>query len=130
MKGIGNDWIKTYNDKEFITGTREEFEEYLYSKRVNAEDIKIELPPVTKTNKAKDPTKSTEYTKFEIIEKLLDGTIEACPGIGGHYHNWIVVIIAKCVKEGYGDNEILELKKGFIRTTGAQGIHTRIRIKN
>jgi len=109
MKGIGNDWIKSYDDNSFTTGTKEEFEKFVLTKAVNAEDIKIELPPTVKANGAKDPTKSTEYTKFEIIKKLKDKTIEACPGIGGHYHNWIIVVIAKCVKEGYGDNEILDL---------------------
>ena len=31
--------------------------------------------------------------------------------MGGKYHNWIQVVIGKCVKEGYGDNEILKLIK-------------------
>mgnify|MGYP003657851434 CR=1 FL=1 len=48
MKGVENDWIKIYDDKAFITGFEEEFGEYLYSKRVNAEDIKIELPEAVK----------------------------------------------------------------------------------
>ena len=45
MHGIGNDWIKTYDDNGFTTGTREEFEECVYFKRVDAENIEIKLPP-------------------------------------------------------------------------------------
>ena len=118
MHGIGNDWIKNYNGKGFITGTREEFKLCLYSKRVNAEDIKIELPEKTKakTNGKADGeeflnSKLGGYTKFEILKKIKDGTIEPHKPLGGKYHNWIQIVIAKCVTEGYGDNEILELIK-------------------
>ena len=107
MHGIGNDWIKEYNGKGFTTGAREEFEEYLYSKRVNAEDIKIELPP--KSNGSAKT--STEYSKSEIIEKIKNGTIENCPGMGGKYHGWIQIIIAKGIVEGWNDNKILKLIK-------------------
>ena len=31
--------------------------------------------------------------------------------MGGKYHSWIQVVIAKCVVQGYGDNEILKLIK-------------------
>ena len=31
--------------------------------------------------------------------------------MGGKYHSWIQVIIAKCVREDIGDNEILKLIK-------------------
>ena len=117
MKGIGNDWIKTYNDKEFITGTKEEFKQYLYSKRINAEDIKIELPAAAKANgEIKDDGLSDGPSKFTILKKIKNGTIKAHKSkdgkaMGGKYHMWIQIVIAKCVKEGYGDNEILKLIK-------------------
>ena len=111
MKGIGNDWIKFFDHKECVTGTREEFEQYAYDMRVNAEDIKIELPEEPKTNgEAKDVPDGP--SKFTILKKIKDGTIEPHSTMGGKYHNWIQVVIAKCVKEGYGDNEILKLIKG------------------
>ena len=31
--------------------------------------------------------------------------------MGGKYHSWIQVVIAKAVKGGFGDNEILKLIK-------------------
>ena len=123
MKGIGNDWIKTYDDMGFTTGTEDEFKEYLYSKRVNAEDIQIELPEAVKANgKANGAdsklngeeflnSQTTGPNKFTILKKIKDGTIEAHSTMGGKYHNWIQVVIAKCVTEKYGDNEILELIK-------------------
>ena len=110
MEGVGNDWIKNYDEKKFNTGTREEFEEHFYNKRVNAEDIKIELPEEPKTNgEAKDVPDGP--SKFTILKKIKDKTIEPHPTMGGKYHSWIQVVIAKCVKEGYGDNEIKELIK-------------------
>ena len=109
MHGVGNDWIKQYNGKGFITGAREEFEEYLYSKRVNAEDIKIELPP--KSNGSKPKESQTKYSKFQILKKIKEGTIEAHPTMGGKYHSWIQVVIAKCIEEDWGDNEIRKLIK-------------------
>ena len=122
MHGIGNDWIKSHNDNEYFTGTREEFEEYFYNKRVNAEDIKIELPVAAKANgELKDDgaldSLSDGPSKFTILKKIKDGTIKAHKlkdgkkGMGGRYHSWIQIVIAKCVKEGYGDNEILKLIK-------------------
>ncbi|MBC8303013.1 MAG: hypothetical protein H8E55_45570 [Pelagibacterales bacterium] len=116
MKDIGNDWIKTYDDMGFTTGTEDEFKECLSSTRVNAEDIQIELPEAVKANgKANGAdflnSQSTGPNKFTILKKIKDGTIEAHPTMGGKYHNWIQVVIGKCVKEGYGDNEILKLIK-------------------
>jgi len=113
MKGVENDWIKIYDDKAFITGFEEEFGEYLYSKRVNAEDIKIELPEAVKANgEIKDETtEKDEPTKFEILKKIKDGTIEPHPTIGGTYYGWIQIVICKAIKQGCGDNEILKLIK-------------------
>ena len=45
------------------------------------------------------------------IKKIKDGTIEQHKPIGGHYYAWIQVIICKCIKQGFGDNEILKLIK-------------------
>ena len=123
MEGVGNDWIKSYDEKEFNTGTREEFEEHFYNKRVNADNIKIELPEAVKANgKANGAdgklngedflnSQTSGPSKFTILKKIKDGTIEAHKPMGGKYHSWIQVVIGKCVKEGYGDNEILELIK-------------------
>ena len=119
MKGIGNDWIKIYDDKAFITGFEEEFREYLYSKRVNAENIKIELPEGVKANGVDGKANGADFlnsqtsgpSKFTILKKIKDGTIEQHSTIGGHYYSWIQVVICKAIKEGYGDNEILNLIK-------------------
>jgi len=114
MYGVENDWIKTYNSTGFSTGTKDEFKEYLQAKRVNAEDIQIDLPEAVKANgKTEGKTDDADWgdSKFTILKKIKDGTIETHPTMGGKYHSWIQVVIAKCVKEGYGDNEILELIK-------------------
>ena len=107
MNGIGNDWIKSFNEKKIFTGTLEEFEKKILFNIVNAKDIKIELPkkPEPKRDFIDDP----RSTKWEILKALKDGTIEQHPSMGGKYHSWIQVIIAKCVKEDFGDNEILKL---------------------
>ena len=111
MHGVGNDWIKKYDEKEFYTGTREEFEEMFDVLDVNAEDIKIELPAEVNTDTNGSTKKSTEYSRFEIIKKIKDGTIEQCPGIGGKYHNWIQIVIAKGIVDNCDDQHILDLIK-------------------
>jgi len=109
MNGIGNDWIKSFNEKKIFTGTLDEFESEIVNGSVFAEDVKIELPkkPEQKTDFIDDPG----ITKWEILKGIKDGTIKQHPKMGGKYHSWIQVIIAKCVKEDIGDNEILKLIK-------------------
>jgi len=109
MNGIGNDWIKSFNEKKIFTGSLEEFEKKILFNIVNAKDIKIELP--TKQEPKKDFIDDPRSTKWEILKALKDGTIEQHPSMGGKYHSWIQVIIAKCVKDDFGDNEILKLIK-------------------
>jgi len=113
MKGVGNDWIKSFDDQGFTTGSKEDFKFYLLSKRVNAEDIKIDSPEVIPKSKLNGFNMDTQtaLTKFQIIKKIKDGSIEAHPTMGGKYHSWITVVIAKCIVEGFGDNEILILLK-------------------
>ncbi|MGI9572295.1 MAG: DUF5906 domain-containing protein, partial [Candidatus Actinomarinaceae bacterium] len=109
MNGKGNDFIKSFNEKKIFTGTLEEFEKEVVNGSVFAESIEIDLPkepePKIETDFIDDP----RPTKWEILKSLKDGTIEQHPTMGGKYHSWIQVIIAKCVKEGFGDNEILKL---------------------
>ena len=112
MNGIGNDYIKSSNEKKIITGTLSEFELAAGLNAVNAEDIKIELP------KKPEPKIETDFiddskgpNKWQILKGIKDGTIEQHPQMGGKYHSWIQVIIAKGVKEDLGDNEILKLIK-------------------
>ncbi|NQW07486.1 MAG: hypothetical protein HQ480_03195 [Candidatus Pelagibacter sp.] len=111
MYGVGNDWIKSFNKKQIFTGTLDEFLPSIES--VDAESIKIELPTVEKTKEKPEEDLEKELneglTKWEILKALKDGTIEQHPTMGGKYHSWIQVIIAKCVKEDFGDNEILKL---------------------
>ena len=110
MNGIGNDWIKSYKEKIFLTGSIEEFEDYFYTQRVNANDIEIDLPKP----KAVDVEMSEAddgLTKLEILKGIKAKTINEHPTMGGKYHSWIQVVIAKCVVQGYGDNEILKLIK-------------------
>ena len=118
MHGVGNDLVRYWDDKKFITGSRNEFELLASSCKINAEDIKIELP--AKANGKAEPEAAAADdgpTKFQILKRIKDGTIGAHKakdgkkGMGGKYHSWIQVVIAKCVKEGYGDNEILKLIK-------------------
>ena len=79
----------------------------------------IDVPEETKQPKPKkdnlkdnlldtDPEKPT---KWEILKAIKDGTIKQHPTIGGKYYSWIQIIICKCVKQGFGDNEILKLIK-------------------
>ena len=107
MNGVGNDWIKSFNEKKIFTGLLEEFESEIVNGSVFADDIKIELPK--KPEPKKDFIDDPRSTKWEILKALKDGTIEQHPSMGGKYHSWIQVIIAKCVKEDFGDNEILKL---------------------
>ena len=119
MHGVGNDLIVSWDDKKFNTGSINEFVLYIENSKINAEDIKIELPEKPKSElpekpklngKAKEDFDS-KYTKIEILQKIKDGTIEQHQPIGGHYYAWIQVVICKCIKQGYGDNEILKLIK-------------------
>ena len=118
MHGIGNDLVRSWDGKKFITGSRNEFELYFSHSKINAEDIKIELPAKAngKAESAADDV-SDGPNKFQILKGIKEGTIKAHKskdgkkGMGGKYHSWIQVVIAKCVKEGYGDNEILKLIK-------------------
>jgi len=110
MYGIGNDWIKSYKEKIFLTGSIEEFEDYFPTTKVNANDIEIDLPKP----KAVDVEMSEAddgLTKLEILKGIKAKTINEHPTMGGKYHSWIQVVIAKCVVQGYGDNEILKLIK-------------------
>ena len=129
MKGVGNDLVRYWDGKEFIKGSKEEFVEIMSCLDVNAEDIKIELPEAVKAKGADGKangadgadgkangadflnSKSSGPNKFTILKQIKDGTIEAHSTMGGKYHSWIQVVIGKCVKEDYGDNEILELIK-------------------
>ena len=116
MYGIGNDFIKPYYEKNELimsTGSFYDFLETIDKKKVYAEDIKIELPEKPKTNgvvKDKD-TDDGGLTKLEILKKIKDGTIEQHPTMGGKYHSWVQVVIAKSIIQGYGDNEILKMIK-------------------
>jgi hypothetical protein len=119
MHGIGNDHIVSWDSMDgFSTGSRNQFELYIEHSKINAEDIKIELP--AKVNGKAEPSSTVADdgpTKFQILKRIKEGTIKAHKskdgkkGMGGKYHSWIQVVIAKCVKEGYGDNEILKLIK-------------------
>ena len=110
MYGIGNDWIKSYKEKIFLTGSIEEFEDYFPTTKVNANDIEIDLPkPKAVVN---DPgADDNGLTKLEILKGIKAKTIKEHPTMGGKYHSWIQVVIAKCVVQGYGDNELLKLIK-------------------
>ena len=124
MKDVGNDLVRYWDGKEFVTGSRKEFEEIMSCLNVNAEDIKIELPPKyngakpngakpngAKPNGSKSTESQTKYTKFQILKKIKDRTIEQHPTIGGNYYGWIQIVICKAIKQGCGDNEILNLIK-------------------
>tara|TARA_R110002051_G_scaffold47343_3_gene93793 strand:+ start:519 stop:3299 length:2781 start_codon:yes stop_codon:yes gene_type:complete len=114
MHGVGNDWIKSFSEKKIITGGLEEFEHYIYDKGANAADIKIELPepePKSAANNCSIDKEDGGLTKLEILTQIKNKTIKQHPKMGGKYHSWIQVVIAKCIKQGYGDNEILKLIK-------------------
>lgn len=113
MKGVGNDWIKSCDDNNFETGTIEEFFKAIEKNTVAAESIKIELPEKEEVKKEDEDPINTDcgYTKYEILYKIKDGSIEQHPTMGGRYHSWIQVVIAKAVKQEFGNNEILKLIK-------------------
>jgi len=109
MYGVGNDWIYDYSPANFKTGTIEEFEEEFLSRSVSANEIIIDLP---KPEKKKDDYETDNgLSKWEILKGIKNNTIEEHPTMGGKYHSWIQVVIAKAVKGGWGDNEILKLIK-------------------
>ena len=109
MYGVGNDWIYDYSPANFKTGTIEEFEEEFLSRSVNANEIVIDLPKPEK--KEDDYETDNGLSKWEILKGIKNNTIEEHPTMGGKYHSWIQVVIAKAVKGGWGDNEILKLIK-------------------
>jgi hypothetical protein len=109
MNGKGNDWIKSFNEKKIFTGDIFEFELATGLNAVDAEDIEIELP---KPEKKKDDYETDNgLSKWEILKGIKNKTIEQHPTMGGKYHSWIQVVIAKAVKGDWGDNEILKLIK-------------------
>ena len=108
MYGIGNDWIKSYNKKIFTAGPLDEFIDCIYSKRINAAEIIIDLPKAVVATFDED---DGGLTKLQILKGIKDKTIKEHPTMGGKYHSWIQIIIAKCIKQGYGDNEIIALIK-------------------
>ena len=109
MNGKGNDWIKSFNEKKIFTGDIFEFELATGLNAVDAEDIEIELP---KPEKKKDDYEiDNGLSKWEILKGIKNKTIEQHPTMGGKYHSWIQVVIAKAVKGDWGDNEILKLIK-------------------
>ena len=118
MKGVGNDFIKSFNEKKIFTGTLEEFEKEVVNGSTFAEDIKIELPKkISEPAKLKRNGDANFYkeladgpTKLQILKNIKDGTIKDHKN-GGKYHNWIQLVIAKAVYQGYGDNEILKMIK-------------------
>jgi len=114
MKGVGNDWIKSFEDG-FQTGTCQEFLQTLMANKVDPEEVKLDLFEKKKTGVS--DTDDNGYTKIEILQKLKDGTIEQHPNIGGHYYSWVQIVICKAVKQGYGDNEILQMLKQVHKDT-------------
>lgn len=115
MKNIGNDWIKEYGNDYFSTGTLQEFLEHIEGKKIDAEEIEIDLPKakeiVTEENN-KEKKKSVDpesRTKWDILNGIKTNTIDQHPTMGGKYHSWIQVVIAKAIDQGYGDNEILNM---------------------
>ena len=114
MKGVGNDFIRSFNEKKIITGGLDEFELSIVDNIVNAAEIKIELPkPEAKTAANNNSIDGDDdgLTKLEILSQIKNKTIKQHPKMGGKYHSWIQVVIAKAIKQGYGDNEILKLIK-------------------
>ena len=113
MYGVGNNAIREFRDGEIeITNDVELFVSWFLSQGVNADEIKIDLPKPEPKKETKDISEEDNgYTKLEILNKIKDGTIEQHPSMGGRYHSWIQVVIAKAVKQRYGDNEILQLIK-------------------
>ena len=90
MNGIGNDYIKDFNDDGFITGTQQEFLNALIENKVNADSFKIELPEQSqpKNEKKKDWLSKIDddgQTKISILMAIKNGTIEEHPDMGGKF---------------------------------------------
>ena len=93
-------------------GTLEEFCEAVERLRLNADWIEIDLPEEPKPNGKLEELTNSTYSKWDILRKIKDGSIEQHPTIGGKIllldtnYNYVNVC-----KQGYGDNEILKLIK-------------------
>ena len=110
MYGFKNTAIHKIEDgRIYITTNIEKFVDWLVSKEVEASEIEIDLP---KPEKKKDDWETDNgLSKWEILKGIKNNTIEEHPTMGGKYHSWIQVVIAKCVVQGFGDKEILKLIK-------------------
>ena len=110
MYGFPNTAIHKIEDgRIYITTNIEKFIDWLLSKEVEASEIEIDLP---KPEKKKDDWETDNgLSKWEILKGIKNNTIEEHPTMGGKYHSWIQVVIAKCVVQGFGDKEILKLIK-------------------
>ena len=72
MYGIGNDWIKSYKEKIFLTGSIEEFEDYFPTTKVNANKFLDELGnPYDQIIFDKDGTIGIEWGAFGVPESFL-----------------------------------------------------------
>jgi hypothetical protein len=110
MLGYGNYAISEFRDGDIeITNDIEKFVGWFLSQGVDASEIEIDLP---KPEKKKDDYETDNgLSKWEILKGIKNKTIEEHPTMGGKYHSWIQVVIAKAVKGDWGDNEILKLIK-------------------
>ena len=114
MCGYGNYAISEFRHGNIETTSAslegvEKFIGWFLSKGVEASEIEIDLP---KPEKKKDDYETDNgLSKWEILKGIKDKTIEQHPTMGGKYHSWIQVVIAKAVKGDWGDNEILKLIK-------------------
>ena len=110
MYGVGNNAIREYRDGDIeTTNDIEKFVSWVLSQGVEASEIEIDLP---KSKKKKDDYETDNgLSKWEILKGIKNKTIEEHPTMGGKYHSWIQVVIAKAVKGNWGDNEILKLIK-------------------
>ena len=104
MYGVGNNAIKEHRDGDIeITSDVEKFVEWFLSQGVEASEIEIDLP---KPEKKKDDYETDNgLSKWEILKGIKNNTIEEHPTMGGKYHSWIQVVIAKAVKGGWGEKE-------------------------
>ena len=110
MYGVGNNAIRDHRDGDIeTTSDVENFVDWFLSQGVEASEIEIDLP---KPEKKKDDYETDNgLSKWEILKGIKNNTIEEHPTMGGKYHSWIQVVIAKAVKGGWGDKEILKLIK-------------------
>jgi hypothetical protein len=112
MYGVGNNAIRDHREPDgsiSTTNSPEQFVSWWLSQTVEASEIEIDLP---KPEKKKDDYETDNgLSKWEILKGIKNNTIEEHPTMGGKYHSWIQVVIAKAVKGGWGDNEILKLIK-------------------